>query len=290
MKSQLVAINSFLRNLDVNLALMPLSHFKRRARRFARRMKSWLTIVELTLSGNSVERVSNLKNSNRPVMLLYGFGATRRTLSILEKRLQQDGYPTFSVNLGGLFNTFNTSAIEELGKYIEKKVERLYRKYHFRGRLAIIAHSKGGLIAQYYVKKLSGAKRVKKLITLGTPHNGSVWAFLMGLTPAALVMKSIRQMAPRSKLIKSLRETPFPHQVKVYSIYSKSDTVSPFPAAVLTEAPHVKNIEVPGVTHSELLIKKNVYYAIRHALKDEMPLSWEAAGQRDYEDHLRNHV
>lgn len=266
---------------------MPISHIKRRARRASLRLKSWLTIAELTLSGNTVERSSNLKNSNRPVMLLYGFGATRRTLSILEKRLQQDGYSTFSVNLGGLFNTFNTDSIEELAHFVEKKVERLYRKYHFRSRLSIIAHSKGGLISQYYLKKLSGVRRVKKLITLGTPHNGSVWAFLMSLTPVALVMKSIRQMAPRSTLIKTLRQMPFPPGVKVYSIYSKDDTVSPFPSPVLDETRHVKNIEVPGASHSELLIKKSVYHAICHALRDEIPASWEEAGHRDYEEHVK---
>lgn len=266
---------------------MPISHIKRRVRRASLRLKNWLTIAELTLGGNTVERTSNLKNSNRPVMLLYGFGATRRTLSILEKRLQQDGYPIFSVNLGGLFNTFNTDSIEELAHFVEKKVERLYRKYKFRGRLSIIAHSKGGLISQYYVKKLSGSKRVKKLITLGTPHNGSVWALLMSITPVALVMKSIRQMTPRSELISTLRRIPFPRGVKVYSIYSKDDTVAPFPSSVLDEASNVKNIEVPGASHAELLIKKNVYSAIRHALRNEIPSSWEEAGHRDYEEHLK---
>lgn len=257
---------------------MPISHIKRRVRRLARRTQSWLTIAELTLSGNTVERTSNLRNTNRPVMLIHGFGATRRTLSILEKRLQQDGYSTFTIHLGGLFNTFNTDSIEELACFIEKKVERLYRKYKFRSKLSIIAHSKGGLISQYYIKKLSGAERVKKLITLGSPHNGSLWAFLMSLTPAALLMKSIRQMTPLSSLIQMLRKIPFDRRVRVYSIYSKDDNVCPFPTPVLDEAPNVKNIEVPGASHSELLIKKNVYYAIRHALRNEVPASWWKSG------------
>lgn len=253
---------------------MPISHVKRKARRFVRRARNWFTIAELTLSGNAVEHSSVLEKAAHPVMLLYGFGATRRTMSILEKRLQQDGFSTFTIHLGGLFNTFNTDSIEDLAHYVEKKVERLYRKYKFRGPLSIIAHSKGGLISQYYVKKLSGAKRVKTLITLGSPHNGSNIAFLMSLTPAALIMKSIRQMTPRSQLIRELQQIPFDRKIQVYSIFSRDDIVCPYPSSLLDEAKNVKNIEVPGASHSELLIKKNVYYAIQHALKNQMPNSW----------------
>jgi hypothetical protein len=41
-----------------------------------------------------------------------------------------------------------------------------------------------------------------------------------------------------------------------------------------------------GVSHSELLIKKNVHHAIHHALKDEMPISWEEASRKNYQDHV----
>ena len=263
---------------------MPFSGVKRKARRLGRRFHSWAKVAELTLSGNRVERVSNLKNTNRPVMLIYGFGATRRTLSIIERRLQKDGYHIFSLNLGGILGTFNTESIEDLGRLIEEKVEAMYKKYNFRGRLTIIGHSKGGLIGHYYIKMLSGDKRVKKLITLGTPHNGNPWALLASMTPAALLLKSVRQMSPTSKLIKALKDKPFPKALRVFSIYSKADTVCPYPVSVLDPANNVTNVEIPNVSHSELLIKKSVYYAVRHALRDEMPTSWEKAAEKDYKD------
>ena len=37
-------------------------------------------------------------------------------------------------------------------------------------------HSLGGLIARYYVQRQGGDHRVESLVTLGTPHQGSVWA------------------------------------------------------------------------------------------------------------------
>lgn len=254
---------------------MPVSYLKRTLRRVYRRTKSWGTIVALTMGGNRIERKADLHKSRNPVLLLYGFGATRRTFAILERRLFNDGYTVFSINLGGILDTFNTSAIEELAALIDQKIERLYQKYEFRGKLSIISHSKGGLIGHYYVKRLGGDKRVKLVITLGTPHNGNPWAMLFAFTPFALILKSIRQMAPTSSFIKRLKIGPFPRAVKLYSIYSKADQICLYPGAVLEAAVNVKNIEVDGISHSEFLIKKRVYHIIKHALDDQMPKSLE---------------
>ena len=254
---------------------MPISTFRRIARRMIRRTRSWGTIVALTLRGNRIERKANLKRCRNPVLLLYGFGATRRTFSILERRLYNDGYTVFSINLGGIFGTFNTDAIQDLAAYVDEKIERLYKKYDFRGKLSIISHSKGGLIGTYYVKRLAGDRRVKLLITLGAPHNGNPWAMLALFSPAVLIFKSIRQMTPMSNFLKRLKTGPFPKRVKLYSIYSKDDHVSPYPCSVVEEAPNVKNLELEGVSHSEFLIKKNVYNLIKHALNDDLPASLE---------------
>lgn len=264
---------------------MPISNFKRKARRLSRQARNWSTIVQLTLAGNKVSKNSRLKNARNPILMIYGFGATRRTLAILENRLKQDGYTIFSLNLGGLIGTFNTSSIEETARHIDSKIESLYKKHNIKGRMSIVGHSKGGLIGQYYTKFLNG-KRVRALITLGTPHNGNPWAMLAAYTPVGFICKSLKQMSPNSDFIKRLKERSFPKHVKVYSIYSKDDTVCPYPVSVLDEAPQVKNIEVMGVTHSELLIKKSVFNAIKHALKDEVPESWSKVSQRNYQDHM----
>lgn len=266
---------------------MPGSGIRRIVRRMARRTKSWGTVVALTLGGNRVERKADLHRCKNPVLLLYGFGATRRTFDILEKRLYNDGYTVFSINLGGMFDTFNTGGIEDLAAKIDEKIERLYKKYQFRGKLSIISHSKGGLIGHYYVKRLGGDKRVKVLITVGTPHNGNPWALLFMFSPAAVVFKSIRQMTPMSAFIKRLKLGPFPKKVKLFSIFSKDDRVCPYPGAVLEEAENVKNVEVEGISHSEFLIKKSAYHVIKHALDDQMPVSLEERTREKVQERLK---
>lgn len=258
--------------------------FRRSTRKIIRRSKNWGTIVKLTLSGNEIEKRSQLQNAKDPVLLIYGFGATRRTFSILEKRLHKDGYTVFSINLGGIFDTFNTDAIECLASKIDEKIEKVYRKYKIKGKLSIICHSKGGLIGHYYVKRLGGDKRTKTLITLGTPHNGNPWALFAAFTPIVLLLKSVRQMAPMSHFIKRLKMGKFPKKVMFYSIYSKDDRVCPYPCSVLEEeGPHIKNIEIDGLSHSEFLIKKSAYHAIKHAIDGQMPKSWEDRSREKYQ-------
>ena len=50
------------------------------------------------------------------------------------------------------------------------------RQRHPDARLVLIGHSMGGLVARYFIEVLGGWRDTKMLITLGTPHRGSVKA------------------------------------------------------------------------------------------------------------------
>ncbi|HYX92884.1 MAG TPA: hypothetical protein VE782_15065, partial [Myxococcaceae bacterium] len=135
------------------------------------------------------------------------------------------------------------------------------------GPLSILGHSKGGLIARYYVKRLGGDRRVRNLITLGTPHNGTPTAYLGALT-VGLVARDVWQMTPMSPFIRRLKIGAFPRHVRFVSIYSKDDRMSPFPSCILETNghPHLLNVEVHGVRHREYLLKAAVYQVIRREL------------------------
>ena len=55
----------------------------------------------------------------------------------------------------------------------------------------IVGHSLGGVIARYYVQRMGGSARVDTLVTLGSPHSGTLGAHLI---PTALG----RQLRPGS--------------------------------------------------------------------------------------------
>jgi pimeloyl-ACP methyl ester carboxylesterase len=247
---------------------MPIKSIQRYLRRVQRQTGSTIKYMRLALEGNRVDRLTNFSKLKKPILLLHGYGGTRRVFQVLENRLRHDGFSVFSLNLGGIFDTFNTKPIPQLARLVAKKIDSLYKRYDIREKLTIIGHSKGGLIGRCYIKEFGGQRRVKTLITMGTPHHGNPWAMLGLLTPLALLTESIRQMTPMSPFIRRMNRTPWPKGLKIVSIYSKIDSLCPYPSAVLK--PHgnlqIKNIEVRDVTHSEFLLKKRVYWLIRKEL------------------------
>jgi len=250
---------------------MPIKSLQRYLKRVQSHADSTVKYMRLALEGNRVERRTDFKHLKNPVLLLHGYGGTRRVFRILENRLHHDGFSVFSLNLGGIFDTFNTKPIPELAEHVAKKIEALVERYDIREKLSVIGHSKGGLIGRCYIKNFEGHRRVKTLITLGTPHQGNPWAILGLLTPLALLTESIRQMTPISPFIRRLNRTPWPRGIKIVSIYSKSDSLCPFPSAVLKvdTRGRIKNIEIPETTHSQFLLKRKVYHIIRKELLEE---------------------
>lgn len=216
-------------------------------------------------SGNVVERRTDFaKPGLRLVLLLHGFGTTRKSVAILEQRLRDDGFDVFSINLGGFLKRLNTKGIDELAWKVKTKVDSLCERYKL-DKFAVIGHSKGGLIGRYYVSLLGGNEHVHTLITLGTPHNGNWWALLAALSIVGIFSKSLWQMMPVSRFIKNLRNAPIPEDVRTVSIYSYDDEVVPAKRSMLDipqGATHIKNIELYGYSHTDYLIKRGVYEVI----------------------------
>src|SRR5271165_1079122 len=97
-----------------------------RWRRQARYLRGYLRFDPC---GNRIRRRTDFSDCPRPVLLLYGLLATRRSCEVLERRLRRDGYGVFSIDLGGLGGVLNTRGIDESAELVRDKVERLYARY-----------------------------------------------------------------------------------------------------------------------------------------------------------------
>jgi len=234
--------------------------------RLVREVRRSVAEVTDTARLNRVERRTDLDGHARPVLLLHGFFSTRRTLDVLEARLRRDGYGVFSLNLGGVRRAYNTRGIDDLADYVRAKVERIYARHPGLGPLTIIGHSKGGLVATYYVKKLGGWRHARAVIMLGAPFHGTPTAWL-GL-PVALLAPSLTQLLPGSRFLERLHEGRWPPQVRLVSIWSRSDRLTLYPSAVLETRgqPQWRNVEVDCL-HFEFLTRQRVYSALRRELR-----------------------
>jgi Palmitoyl protein thioesterase len=207
------------------------------------------------------------------VLLVHGFLATPRFVGSLARRLSRLGYCPHDVDLGGLFGRFNARPVEQLACVVAERVEQLAREHRCE-RIDLVGHSEGGLIGRYYVQKLDGARRVRHLVTLGTPHRGTSWAHWGHLVRH--VLPSLRQMAPGSALLRDLPEESFPASVRLTSIYSREDSFCP-PLSCRLETrgrPHLENIEVMRGGHLDLLFSAEIPSIIDRVLESlEPPVS-----------------
>lgn len=239
----------------------------RRARRAVRARWQGVAVV---FRGNQILRATNFQKPHAlPILLLQGFGSTRRCLTTLEKRLRTDGFDVFSLRLGGWFGTLNTRGIDRLAHHVLQKVAALRQRAGW-DRITIIGHSKGGLVGRYLVSCLGGEAHVHTLVTLGTPHQGLPIRQLARVTPLGLVVKSLRQMRPDSRLFRHLIAHPIPPSVRCISLSSRDDPIAPAAFCQLaSDHPNgqVINIEIPGLSHSDYLMKGRVYEIIRRYIR-----------------------
>ena len=232
-------------------------------RKTLRTARAWLPLGPPDVS---VRKLTALDGHPRPVLLLHGFFSTRRTLDILERRLRRDGYGVFTLNLGGLRKAYNTRGIDDLADFVRAKVDRIYARHPGMGPLTVVGHSKGGLVAAYYVKKMGGWRRVRAVVTLGAPFHGTPRAWL-GL-PVALLAPSLVQLLPGSAFLRRLHEGRWPSHVRLVSMWSKLDTLAVWPSPVLDPQgdPQIRNVEVDCL-HFEFLTRKGIYALLRRELR-----------------------
>lgn len=203
-----------------------------------------------------------------PVLLLQGFLASRRSLQALERRLARDGFRVFSFELGGLAGRFNTRRIDELARVVRDEVERIYARHPGMPTLTVIGHSKGGLVAAWWVKRLDGHERVRTVITLGTPHRGTpiAWAGI----PFGWLAPSVVQMRPGSAFLHRLHERAWPARVRLLSLYSRRDRIVPSHASIVDPGDagdaEIRNVEVDAA-HGDFLVDGRIYAAIRTELR-----------------------
>lgn len=228
--------------------------------------------------GNRTPREVNFEKiaaTAPPILLIHGFLGTRGSMYQLERRLLDDGFVVVSFNIGA----FNVRDIRRSAFMIHRKIERILAQTPSQ-KIDILGHSMGGLIGLYYVKKLGGSARVRKLVLMGTPVRGT-WIALAGVATLGLWSTSSWQLIPRSRFLDELAQGPLPTATEVHTIAAARDWVVPIETTRLAGA----NATTVPLGHSSLVVSEDVYKRLVALLRREVHVrpdeASDAAGGSD---------
>lgn len=132
-------------------------------------------------------------------------------------------------------------------------------------RLDVIGHSMGGLVATFALKRLDRGRRIRTVVTLGTPHRGAPAVSAMPW-PASWISQAILQMSPASAFLRELHATPVPVDSRLVSIAALQDGIVPTLYARLARRPRQCNRDVRCGSHLGLLFSSAALDAIVRAL------------------------
>lgn len=146
----------------------------------------------------------------------------------------------------------------KLGVERAAKELRDYLKNHVRGgRVDLVCHSLGGVIARVYIQELGVHRKVDKCISLGTPHLGTYNSYWVS-------SKIGKELRPDSDLMKRLSQSKKTSpKVTFTSIVGGSDNiVIPRVFAAKDE----DTVHIPHLGHVGLLFSPKVFFEVAKRL------------------------
>ena len=183
-----------------------------------------------------------------PVVLVHGLIDNHSIFAVMRRSLRRRGFTSVcSWNYSPLLSDVARGAAD-LGRHAERIRERSgYERVH------VVGHSLGGLLARYHVQRQGGDRHIDSLVTLGTPHQGSLLAHLL---PTPLV----RQLRPGSAVLRELAEPAPGVRTSITAVYSDLDQVVVPTSAGRCDHPDLRarNVLVRGVGHMSLPFHRGV--------------------------------
>jgi len=221
------------------------------------RASTWWAAVAVLLAARAVSAQDVPPTGQVPVLLVPGWFDTARELAPLRIRLVSAGWPqdhvvaiTFSDPTGS-----NVVHAQEIARAVDSLLARTGA-----ARVDIVAHSMGGLATREYLEDPGSRGRVRRVVLLATPNEGTYTAYLA-------FGGGRDEMLPGSPFLDSLNAEPtVPPGVQMMTVRTPLDAhVLPPESARL---PGVADVEVCCPTHEGLLRDLEVFRVVRRFLSD----------------------
>jgi triacylglycerol lipase len=200
--------------------------------------------------------VTDVEAAGTPILLLHGIMDNRSVFTVFRRTLRRRGFGVVhAVNYSVFIDDIRTAA-HKLHQHVEN-----VRELAGADRIHIVGHSLGGMIARYYVQRMGGSAAVDTLVTLGSPHGGTLAAHMLP-TPLA------RQLRPGSDVIAELARPAPSCDTRFLVVWSRMDQmVLPQRNGRLRHPDlDVEELEIRDVGHLSLPIDPRTLHWVATAL------------------------
>jgi len=185
----------------------------------------------------------------RPVVLIPGVYETWHFLSGVGNALNERGHPVYVIRSLG----YNVRPIPESATIVARELAA-----HDLHGVALVAHSKGGLIGKQLMMTDDPERRADRLVAVASPFAGSAMARLTLLPP-------LRVFLPSDAVIRGLVASQ-EHNRRVTSIYPRFDPNIPEGSRLEGAV----NVEIPVVGHFRVLDDPRTINAVVAAVEREV--------------------
>ncbi len=192
-----------------------------------------------------------------PVVLVPGFCCNRGNFYFFARWLHKLGVgPIYAVSLEPLLGTIEENAAS-LAQFIDQ-----IRDTSRSQKVILIGHSMGGLTIRALLHSSYGAQRIARVVTLGSPHHGTIIAHRL-----QKLGENLRQMTFKSAWSERLNaheRAPCPVPITAF-VSPQDNIVAPQDSAIL-RYPNAQNIMLKGMGHQEMLLSPKVAKMVAQVL------------------------
>jgi pimeloyl-ACP methyl ester carboxylesterase len=222
-----------------------------------RRELASLPLMALSAIGPRTVRIAEKPaDGTRPVIFVHGLAGHRGNFRAMSAWFRANGRKQlYAVSLP------RRHGADVHTEYLRRFIEKVLAANGLPdGQVDLVAHSRGGIIARLALDDVATARRVAILVTIGTPHGGTATARYA----RSRQLDELRLESPVVARLKAQLPWTGPRMV---CLWSSSDVLVAPPANAQVEG--AANIELDGLTHSQMLLWPAGWRAAFEAISEE---------------------